>query len=714
MKKALILAAIGTSMLVMPAVAFAQAQAPGPAPDGADEIAPPSGDIIVTAQRRDEKLKDVPVTVTVASNEKLALAGIEDATRLSQVIPALRIDYASTWVQPSLRGIGTANAGPGVSSSIATYIDGFYVPSPSPSGFNFANVENIQVLAGPQGTLFGRNSTAGAILIATKGPSADLRAEADVSYGRWNSLKGNLFLAGPLSDDVSLSLFASGRRTDGFVKNVITGEDANRAKNYALRGKLRIEPSDAVSFTLGGEYAFQSDPSTVNFSPYQGRSLGVLFFGAPEVSDRGEVANYGLNKATARNYAFNLTGEFDLGFATLKSFSQYRKDDLFNLWNYDGSAAALVYLRYRVREKTYSQEFNLSSNPGGDLSWTTGLFLYRNTGETNPLEIGSAGPNPTFGFFFAGRQKTTTIAPYADATYRLGNLFLTGGVRYSIDTAQKDHLDAAGVQYSTPKATFKELTPRAILRYDISGSANVYASFSKGIKPGIFNANSPDPVAARPEKLTAYEIGTKFSLDDWQAEASAFYYDYQDLQVATYSQGVSFTRNAGKVEIYGAQLHVAGPLAQGLRLDTGLAYTHGTYKQFDGVQIYEWDPALGGVVTRAGDVSGRPIQRSPEWSGNASLTYETRLGSGELKLNANASYQSKTYFDPNGATQQDAYALVNLTAAYTPGGSNFTFSILGTNITDSKYLIQTLGTPVGFGQIYGEPASYQVKVAYRY
>jgi iron complex outermembrane receptor protein len=714
MKKAFILATIGTWMSLMPAVAVAQAQVPGPAPEGADEAADASGDIIVTAQRRNEKLKDVPVTVTVASNEKLALAGIEDATKLSQVIPALKIDFSGSNVQPSLRGIGTANAGPGVSSSIATYIDGFYVPSPSPSGFNFANVENIQVLAGPQGTLFGRNSTAGAILVTTKGPSPDLRAEADLSYGRWNSLKGNLFLAGPLSDDVSLSLFASGRRTDGFVKNVITGDDANEAKIYSFRGKLRIEPSEAISFTLGGEYAYLNDPSNVNFSPYLGRSLGVLFFGAPAVSNRGEVANYGYNKVITKNSAFNLTAEADLGFGTLKSFSQYRRDHMFNLWNFDGSAAALVYLRYHVIEKTYSQEFNLSSNPGGDLSWTTGLFLYRNTGSTDPFELGSGGPNPAYGFFFYGRQKTTTIAPYADATYRLGDLFLTAGARYSIDTAQKDHIDVARVTYSTPKITFKEFTPRAILRYDLSGTANIYASFSKGNKPGIYNGNSADPEAVRPEELTAYEVGTKLSVSNWSAEASAFYYDYKNLQVATYTNGTSFTRNAGKVEIYGAQLHVAGPLAEGLRLDTGLAYTHGTYKKFDGVQIYDWNPALGGVVSSAGDVSGRPIQRSPEWSGNLSLTYDTQLGGGDLKLNTNASYQSKTYFDPNGAAEQDGYALVNASAAYTPKESAFTFSVLATNVTDSKYLIQVLGTPVGFGQIYGEPRSYMLRVAYRY
>ena len=715
MEKKYILAGIGIWMSATPNVAVAQAQAPESAEESAKEAATSSNDIIVTAQRRNERLKDVPVTVTVASNERLAAAGIDDVSKLSQVIPALKIDYASSWVQPSLRGIGTANAGPGVSSSIATYIDGFYVPSPNPSGFNFANVENIQVLAGPQGTLFGRNSTAGAILITTKGPSQDLRVEADLAYGRWNTLKGDLFLAGPLSDDVSLSVFASGRRTDGFVKNVITGEDANKAKNYALRGKLRFEPSDTVSVTFGGEYSHQNDPSNLNYSPYQGRSLGVLFFGVPAVSDRGEVANYGLSKATASNHAFNLTVEADLGFGTLKSFTQYRHDDLFNRWNYDGSAAALVYLQYQVIEKTYSQEFNLSSNPGGALSWTTGLFLYRNKGETDPLDLALGGAaRPSFFYFFSGRQETTTIAPYADVTYRTGNLFLTAGLRYSIDTAQKDHIDAARVLYSTPKATFRQLTPRAILRYDLSDSANIYASFSKGNKPGIYNANSPDPVPARPEKLTAYEIGTKFALADWQAEASAFFYDYKDLQVATYDAGISFTRNAGKVEIYGAQFHVAGPLAEGLRLDAGLAYTHGTYKEFNGVQIYDWNPALGGVVTSSGDVSGRPIQRSPRWSGNVSLTYDTQLGGGDLKLNANASYQSKSFFDPNGATEQGGYALVNASAAYTPKGSNFTFSVLATNIADSKYLIQTLGSQTGFGQIYGEPTSYLLRVGYRY
>lgn len=672
-------------------------------------------EIVVTAQRRSERLVDVPVTVTVATAEKLETTGVTSVENLPQLVPGLKIDYAAAFIQPTLRGIGTANAGPGVSSSIATYIDGFYVPAPNPSGFNFANVENVQVLAGPQGTLFGRNSTAGAILITTRQPTDTPTISADVGYGSFNTVRGNLFVSAPLSDNTALSLFGSAGRSDGFVRNVLVGGDAGRSHDYSVRGKLRLDASDSVRFTLGAEYSYLNDPNAMLFTPYKGRSLGVLFFNAPAVTERGKIASYGYAENTNEGYAFNLTGEFDLGFGTLKSLTQYRNDELFNLYNYDGSAAALVYTQYDYREHTVSQEINLSSKPQSNPSWVAGLFLYSNKGITDPLLIGSSGPDPSFSFFFATTQKTTTIAPYIDATYQVDDhLFLTAGLRYSRDTAEGAYTDFARVVTRKPSVSFKDWTPRFNIRYEFSPSANIYASFSKGTKPGLYNANAAQEGAVQPEKLTAYEIGSKFARNGFAVEASAFYYDYKGLQVGAYDAGIGYLANAGKVEIYGGQLHVAAPVTEEFTLDGGIAYTHGTYKEFDGVQIYEWDPQNGGIVSSAGDVSGRPIQRSPEVTANLTATYKSEIGGGDLLATANIYYQSKAFFDTNGAAVQRPYALLGGSIAYTPKDSRFTFSITGTNLTDKIYRTQVLESSVAFGQIYGRPRSVFGKVAYNF
>lgn len=269
--------------------------------------------------------------------------------------------------------------------------------------------------------------------------------------------------------------------------------------------------------------------------------------------------------------------------------------------------------------------------------------------------------------------------------------------------------------YIRAKTKFDSFTPRAVLRYNFNDSANIYASFSKGEKAGAFNAAGGSTIPVNPEKIDAYEIGYKMSEDTWRLEASAFYYDYKDLQVNRFQGASSILVNAGRSRIYGGDIQFSGELFTNLRIDLGGAYTHAKYRDFAEAPSYLGTGFPGDPIRTTNiDASGNTMLRSPKFTGNAAVTYTQPMTAGNLDLNVSYYRTTKFYFDPAHNAEQKGYGLLNARATWTTADDRYSISIFGNNLTDTVYITQVLPEPDAILQQFGTPRTYGIEFGFNF
>ncbi|MGI4877829.1 MAG: TonB-dependent receptor, partial [Janthinobacterium lividum] len=265
------------------------APAPSPAVVAADDT---SGEIVVTAQRRAQRLVDVPVSVTTLSGETLARAGVSGLLDLTKTAPGVVLDKNGAYLQPTIRGIGTNVTGPGADPNVAIYVDGVYQSSQTGNFFELANVEDVEILKGPQGTLFGRNATGGAILIKLLDPSFTTSGRANLSYGRFNEVAASGYVTTALSDKLAVDLSAYYRRSDGWIHDLRTGAEQNSQYSLDIRSKLLFKPTDTLKFILSYAHNDTSDPTGLAIAAAGGNSAGRPFANSgPIATERGTLSN---------------------------------------------------------------------------------------------------------------------------------------------------------------------------------------------------------------------------------------------------------------------------------------------------------------------------------------------------------------------------------------------------------------------------------------
>lgn len=385
------------------------AQTGEPATAGAQAAS--SMDIIVTAQRRSERLVDVPISLTAVTGDSLAVAGVNMTQQLGQVVPGLRLDLSGGFSQPTLRGVGSSVAGPGLSASVATYLDGVYRPSQLSSNFELADIEQIQVLKGPQGTLFGRNATGGAIVVTTADPTFEPTVRGKLSYGRFNEVRTSVVASAGLTDKLAFGVAGLYHRSDGFVRNIYTGKRADKMENWTVRAKLLFEPSDTLSFLLQYEHVDINDDAPNAYNAYRGRAaandpavVGMFRPGQTSVPIPTERGIVSLNAPTAyrvKNNNFILRTRADFGAVDMTSYTAYLHENTVLQQDYDASELPLFQSRFTPKDRTFSQELNFSSKPGGSLDWVAGLFYFHDKAtypEYNAIFYGA----PPFNVFDIG------------------------------------------------------------------------------------------------------------------------------------------------------------------------------------------------------------------------------------------------------------------------------------------------------------------------
>ncbi|MFA7601445.1 MAG: TonB-dependent receptor [Novosphingobium sp.] len=723
------------------------------------------GAIIVTAQRRSERLEDVPASIQAISGEALKTAQITRFQDLQLIAPSVQISRTGTQNQPAIRGVTTTFAGGGQETNVAVYVDGFYNADPLSINQDFANISSVEILKGPQGTLYGRNATGGAILITTRSPGNSLEMEGAVSYApRFNDRKVEVFVGGPLDERTKLSVAGYFRKNDGYFTDINNfapnapirpnnpgkrgGSHSAPFENWSIHPKLEIDFAP-VKLTLSYKHAFLNDSRSLAYR-VTGHVPGnpVQYNGYPLATEMDTTSlNFQpVNRSEIDEY--QATAEIAVGnLGTVTSRTGYRKQKDSSSYDLDATprdpASGPGYSFNgggNTGRKTFTQQVDFASSFGGSLSLLAGLFYYNDEWQGRTTDDSGSGPGLT-----ALDYKTEAWAAYLDGTYNVGDLYITVGGRYSEDRKNVFSIrtDAAGTVIAAANtAAFtaspdgvvryksSAFTPRAVIRYNLTPESNIYASISRGFKSGTISSTAPYN-ALKPEKVTAYEIGYKASHGGLRADIAAFYYDFKDSQVSALDPTrpllTSLLLNAGGSKIYGIDTTLSYRVTERLNLRVSLAYLHARYRDFENATNTVVNPATGLNTSVVGSWSGRRIVRSPDWSGSASADYTADFAGGQLVFSLNGTFSSRyatsnasydcDYSLQNGINacnpgtdnriqgrfEENGYVLANGQIAWTDASDRYTLTVFATNLTNTRYKTSTVGLFYGDYISFNEP-----------
>jgi len=676
--------------------------APAFAQDVAEQATSSGNDIVVTAQRRSELLEEVPMAVTVVTNETLTNAGVTSLRDLGNITSGYQLGAGGAFPQPSVRGVTTLINGT-FENNVAVYVDGLYQPSAQGINIDLPNVDNIQVLKGPQGTLYGRNATGGALLLTTINPTADWRAKAELTYARFDDKRAAAYVAGPINDSVGFSLSGYTRRSDGYVRlasRTTPGETSCCGvplKQDSVRFKVKMQLADTLDATVAYNYTRVSSAASNVFSPlenvpgsvYVGTPASPRPAGATRPTRLGVVAYDLESKTEAETYEGGLTLDWDVGFGSLKSITGYAQTTVNGFFDFDGSYIRNSYSQSTIRNRTLQQALDLTVTGIDGLDLIVGASYFRDrlfslnpstsyTGK-DPTNPGTT-PSTFADYNLASRasffQTKEALAGYIDATFHVSDrLSINAGGRYSHEKQDVLAYQEIVVRNRTAaNETFKKFTPRASIRYELAPRTNIYASYSKGFRSGAYNigqlpacVNLPTVPAdcfkpAEQETIDAFEVGFKTAGRKHRFEVAGFYYDYKNLQVSATRNlvinGATFPvteiSNAPKARIYGAEASFEIEPIDNLTIRGSGTWLHARYGDGfifqSGVGV---NPAAPGINASADplktylntnqvqDLSGLQMSRAPDFAANLGADYHIPNGEGGLRFSANVKYSGR-------------------------------------------------------------------------
>lgn len=729
-----------TMLLAWPGCAFAQAagadsddrgEMPGAEPATGHA---PGGVIVVTAQRREEAQVDVPISITALDTRQLEAANVTELSDIASVSPGLRFDQQSQFVQPTIRGIGTSIVTAGGGSNVGIYVDGFYSPNPAEADFDLMNVESIQVLKGPQGTLFGRNTTGGAILVDTADPSFVPTAAVQASYSSFDTVRVQGYASAGLTENLAFDIEGLYTGGNAFQRNIATGKRDRSFENWQVRLGLLGE-FGPVTAKLRYQHMETDDPRPLLYNIFVDPELGVgtspfypeaVYTTDPDFYAPGSDRSFLVSNTDVVQF----TLEADLGFADVVSYTQYRDQDVDSSLDLDKTAITIFQFGLPVDNRTFTQEILLTSKPGSRLQYTAGLFYLFNSDRYRTFVdngVSSGGERIRIG---GSDAPTRSYAAFADLTYEINDrLFLTGGIRYARDTIENAYYNVGTDQTFVPDTSSDNLTPRVVLRYKPSASSSIYASYAKGYKAAIVDVGgscqTPPAFACNdiePEDVDAFELGLKID-GDIRFETAAFYYDYSNLQVSLFTEGRAEIVNAARAEIYGLEAAMSADVGRGLSFNAGGSYVHGRYTDFPGAPVYFPCTELGPEVLQTCianglaflplrvDLEDVDMQRTPEFTGNIGARYETVLFDGEFSLSGNLYYTSEFFFGPSGTQFRGGdYETLSLRAEWRDPSDRFFLAAFGDNLTDNRYVTQVQYNNFGLGATWSKPATWGVEI----
>jgi len=716
-------------------------------------------EIVVTAQKREQSLQEVPIAVSAFSGTALQDHHVSDVMDLNQLAPSLQVKADDNAANPKvfIRGVGLNDFNPNTASAVGIYADGVYIGSPLAQMGQFFDVDRLEVLRGPQGTLYGRNTTGGAINIITRKPTQQLEADLNVEAGRFDSLNVEAAAGGPLAKDVLAGRIAVNVvQDDGYTFNRLTGHTGNDTDRWAARGSLSFTPSSTFDALVQVRYGKTDGGSILAYN----RSLlpatdeargpdGLCLPGFYRSGECTDIAGYANTSSNLYQGDYHLEGKdkvetsgasatltWNLGSMSLISVTGYDHADRSDLEDTDAGPNDVITANYRAKQSVYSEELRLqSTDTGSKTFWVGGLYYAHDDLDTDsyldvlrvfrPGFITPDNPNgfaPEFSvgvFGYPYSQTTTSWAGFGQVDYSFTDQ-LTGtiGLRYSHDS--KDFHYTSTAEFGTIEIftldnskDFSSVSGRLGLQYRLNDAANLYVSYNRGYKSGgFFGGQTIEPNDLAPyddEKVDAYEIGAKTQwLDNrMHANLSAFYYDYKDLQVYTLILRGAITvqnyTNASNARIYGAEAEFSVTPVDGLDLSLFGSWLDATYEDFQ---------------SAGQDYSGNRLPNAPRTSLTASAKYGWAAFGGTLAVQADATYRSKVFFDTSNKERlsDEERTFVDARVGWTSPGQSLEFGVWGRNLFDETNISDIIPIEgLGFDLFaMGQPRTAGVYVRYKY
>ena len=720
-------------------------------------------EIIVTAERRSASIQDVPIAITAVTTEALTEAGIDSSLDLQFVTPGLNVGTQLAGAVPFIRGVGTQSTAAGQDSGVATYVDDVYYSSTLGSVLSLANIDRIEVLKGPQGTLFGRNATGGLMHVVTKDPSEEFSGNVEVSYGNYDTIGGSAYLTGGIADGLSADLAVYIKRQgDGYGVNLASGEDVNATDELVIRNKWLYNASENTEFKLTFDYG--------KVETSQGPSLRLAegALGVDGAATFGGLLGAGFSFEDALPIAIaaasSFTGDFQDVDADLEPYAEVEQYGaslaIDHRWG-DIDVTSVTAYRETIAEQqlaqaaidfggflnvnldqfteSFTQELRLSSN-FDNLDWIVGGFFLTEKAGYRPTQIQGLATEGA-AIQDNNQQDTTSLAAFAQVDYHISDATtLTGGLRYTKDereltgdvsivgvvtfpdfstvTAITDPNDATQTVPFSNKADFDELTWRLALSHEFTDNAMGYLSYNRGFKAGLFNlnvlsaANGGQPfLPVEPEILDAYEAGVKTELFDNRVRlnASAFMYDYKNLQVSISTEGGNTILNAAEASMYGGEVEFLAALDANFTLNAGLSLLKTEYDSFPGGPLLTPN-VFGGNTQTAADLSGNEIPRSPEMTFNAGIVHTLDTSVGKFTSSANVYHNDGFFWESDNRHAQESYSIVNAQVTWSHPDDSYYVRGFVNNVTDTEYSNFGLASELGDFISAAAPRTYGVKV----
>lgn len=681
-------------------------------------------DIVVTARRRAEPMQQTPIAVSAINPARMSEARVTNIQDLQSLAPSLSLPRDAinpNRVIPFIRGFGNKGADPSQEPAVAITVDGIYLGAQIGTFLNLFDVEAVEVLRGPQGTLLGKNAPAGGISIRTRRPSGDFKGMAQVDYGRFDDIQLRGYVDVPIARDKLSTTFSFFRRqSDGYVHNIVTREDVGALKTQSMRLAFLATPSDTVTWYITGSYDWDKgeDPSSRNISDFTPLRIPTANYPvvAPPVTvmctsalsralcTNGTLPNNRpyttmaskLPDRNNRNYSATSDLAVDAGAIGIASVTGYRKFYERGSSDIDGTQLPVFDASFRGNYTQFSQEVRVSGgeglNAGGRLNWLVGAYYYFFEYDRRVTAVTLGTPNAS-----DQHQATNSYALFAHADYDiLENLEISVGARQTWDRKRHDSRSpsfyAGRDQEVNESKSWQNFSMDAGLSYRITSDNMVFFRYAEGYRGGGFNGQPATAALAtsfEPETVKSYEIGTKNDFFNHRLRLNLTVYqaDYKDLQ-RVISDNVNFApffirvpRNVASARTRGFEFEAQARPMQGLTLRSGIGYVDAKYTDY-------FANLTGVAANGASDNSNLAFPYISKWTATAGGTYEAELGEiGKLAFALDYAYRS-TY---NTTDQQYAFAtqrgfgLLSGSITWTEARDRFSVSVYGANLTNKRY-----------------------------
>jgi iron complex outermembrane recepter protein len=635
-------------------------------------------EIVVTAQKRAESVQDVAASISAVSGTQLDERGITDVESLALAVPGMHFSQAGSNTRITVRGIGSEQTTVTGDPGVAFHIDGVYQTRASAGSALFYDLDRVEVLRGPQGTLYGRNATGGSVNLISNRPTQEFEGNVELQLGDYDHQRVRGVVNTPLIDD-KLAMRISGQHEsrDGYYENLTPGaDDLEDRDSLNLRTQFLYTPTETLDILLSMNYSNDKGAGDgykmLGDYPGAGKPIDGFYSSAtPNPSDPWEVRTNGNERRDNKRKGASVTVDWDLGSVALKSISAWQKNAVDTFADGDFSDVEIINENTFQENTQYSQELQLSSVDAGDWEWVAGLYwleeendvdywlndngtglssmLYPNIPALGPLAGQPIFPTVDVGLsdpaYFGNKSNVEgkSLGAFGQVSYHINeDVKLTGGLRYSKD--EKEASITRKEFKSSTMTSFKKqddwssVTWKLGADWQVAEDSLLYATVSTGFKSGGFlqveDADSYDE-----EEILAWEIGSKNRFYDnrLQANISAFYYEYTDMQLRTIRDLNSIVTNAGEAEIKGLEVELLARPLEGLDVGLALAWTDATFTDY-----FDDDPLDG--VDELLDLSGNDLARSPDFTANLNVAYTWQLPWGSLTSSVNYYWSDEVYF----------------------------------------------------------------------